>query len=103
MIFLFKEKINSVLESYNEAETERHDTWDSVKNEIGAHCREMDELKAAILTAIGEENKESFQDCVQVNFWVFFLGGGGVGPFIPRYIHWCYHLKRKLKAKRMRL
>ena len=77
MIFLFKEKINSVLESYNEAEKERHDTWDSVKNEIGAHCREMDELKAAILTAIGEENKESFQDCVQVNFWVFFFWGGG--------------------------
>ena len=102
MIFLFKEKINSVMESYNEAEKERHDTWDSVKNEIGAHCREMDELKAAILTAIGEENKESFQECVQVNFWVFFLGGG-VGPFIPRYIHWCYHLKRKLKAKRMQL
>ena len=67
-----------MLESYNEAETERHDTWDSVKNEIGAHGKEMDELKAAILIAIGEENKETFQECVQVNFWVFFWEGGGV-------------------------
>ena len=72
-----------MLESYNEAETERHDTWDSVKNEIGAHGKEMDELKAAILIAIGEENKETFQECVQVNFWVFFWEGGGYWSIHP--------------------
>ena len=63
------------METYNEAEKERHDTWDCVKNEIGAHCNEMDELKAEILSAIGEENKETFQECVQINFWFFFGGG----------------------------
>ena len=43
------------------------EAWDCLKNEITANTEEMQSLKDLILQAIGEENAENFQSCIQVN------------------------------------
>ena len=65
--FCYKEREKRIHDEYNEAEERRHNNWDGVKNEMTTNADEMEDLKNKIFEAIGEANKDNFQDCVQVS------------------------------------
>ena len=47
---------------------ENHETdWDALQNELTANDDEMEQLKNFIIQAIGKENEDNFQLCIQVN------------------------------------
>jgi len=51
---------------YTKAEAERIDELNVAKNESSANNEEMETLKSLILQAIGKENEQNFQLCIQV-------------------------------------
>ena len=47
---------------------ENHENeWDTLQNELTANDDEMEQLKNFIIEAIGKENEDNFQLCIQVN------------------------------------
>ena len=57
-------ELRSALDKVNE----NHETdWDALQNELTANDDEMEQLKNFIIQAIGKENEDNFQLCIQVN------------------------------------